>query len=83
MNQDEISPLTGFAPHPHKDMEIITYVIEGEILHEDSQGNQGLIKAGEMQRMSAGSGIVHSEKNPSKDECSHSLNLLSLFQLKP
>ena len=62
-NDDAIAPHTGFAPHPHNDMEIITYVRSGAITHRDSLGNQGRTEAGDVQVMSAGSGIVHSEKN--------------------
>lgn len=62
-NDDIIQPNTGFPPHPHKDMEIITYVREGAITHEDSLGNKGRTEAGDVQVMSAGSGIVHSEYN--------------------
>jgi quercetin 2,3-dioxygenase len=62
-NDDEIAPHTGFAPHPHQDMEIITYVRSGAISHEDSLGNKGRTEAGDVQVMSAGSGIRHSEFN--------------------
>jgi redox-sensitive bicupin YhaK (pirin superfamily) len=62
-NDDLIAPKTGFPPHPHSDMEIITYVREGAITHEDNQGNQGRTEAGDVQVMSAGSGIAHSEYN--------------------
>ncbi len=62
-NDDEIAPGTGFAPHPHADMEIITYVREGAITHEDNLGNRGRTEAGEVQVMSAGTGIRHSEYN--------------------
>ncbi len=62
-NDDAIAPGTGFAPHPHRDMEIITYVREGAITHEDSLGNKGRTVAGDVQVMSAGTGIVHSEFN--------------------
>jgi quercetin 2,3-dioxygenase len=62
-NDDEIAPHTGFAPHPHEDMEIITYVRSGAISHEDSLGNKGRTEAGDVQVMSAGSGIRHSEFN--------------------
>jgi quercetin 2,3-dioxygenase len=62
-NDDEIAPHTGFAPHPHQDMEIITYVRSGAISHEDSLGNKGRTQAGDVQVMSAGSGIRHSEHN--------------------
>ena len=62
-NDDTIAPKTGFAAHPHRDMEIITYVREGAITHEDSLGNKGRTKAGDVQVMSAGTGIRHSEYN--------------------
>jgi redox-sensitive bicupin YhaK (pirin superfamily) len=62
-NDDTIAPNTGFPPHPHADMEIITYVREGAITHQDNQGNQGRTEAGDVQVMSAGSGIRHSEYN--------------------
>ena len=62
-NDDRIAPHTGFPPHPHADMEIITYVREGAISHEDSLGNQGRTEAGDVQVMSAGTGIRHSEFN--------------------
>lgn len=62
-NDDEIAPNTGFPAHPHADMEIITYVREGAITHQDSLGNQGRTEAGDVQVMSAGSGIRHSEYN--------------------
>ena len=58
-----IAPHTGFDTHPHKDMEIITYVVEGELTHKDSMGNVGILKRGQMQYMSAGTGITHSEYN--------------------
>jgi redox-sensitive bicupin YhaK (pirin superfamily) len=62
-NDDEIAPKTGFPPHPHRDMEIITYVREGAITHQDSMGNKGRTEAGDVQVMSAGTGIRHSEYN--------------------
>ncbi len=62
-NDDEIAPQTGFAPHPHADMEIITYVRDGAITHQDSMGNTGRTEAGDVQVMSAGSGVRHSEYN--------------------
>lgn len=62
-NDDTIAPKTGFPPHPHADMEIITYVREGAITHQDSLGNQGRTEAGDVQVMSAGSGIRHGEYN--------------------
>lgn len=62
-NDDTIAPQTGFAPHSHRDMEIITYVREGAITHQDSLGNEGRTEAGDVQVMSAGTGITHSEYN--------------------
>lgn len=64
-NDDIVAPRTGFDSHPHRDMEIVTWVLEGELTHQDSTGNHGVIYPGLAQRMSAGSGIVHSEKNGS------------------
>jgi redox-sensitive bicupin YhaK (pirin superfamily) len=62
-NDDVVEPGTGFPTHPHEEMEIITIVLEGEISHEDSMGNKTVIKAGDVQRMSAGTGLTHSEFN--------------------
>ena len=62
-NDDEIQPGTGFDPHPHRDMEIITYVRDGAITHRDSMGNEGRTEAGDVQVMSAGRGVVHAEHN--------------------
>ena len=67
-NDDEIQPDTGFDFHHHRDMEIVTYVIDGELEHKDNQGNHGVIYPGEVQRMTAGSGIMHAESNHSKDK---------------
>ncbi|AGI25484.1 putative pirin protein [Pseudomonas sp. ATCC 13867] len=66
-NDDEIAAGTGFPPHPHREMEIITYVRQGAITHQDSLGNKGRTEAGDVQVMSAGTGIVHSEYNLEKD----------------
>ena len=68
INEDRVEPASGFDTHPHRDMEIITYVYRGEVLHKDSMGNEGVIRAGEVQRMSAGTGVLHSEHNPSATE---------------
>ncbi len=74
-NDDEIAPSTGFPMHPHDNMEIVTIVTEGAVEHKDSMGSGSVIRPGEVQRMSAGSGILHSEWNPSDDE------VLKLFQI--
>ena len=71
MNEDRIGPGRGFGSHPHRDMEILTYVLEGTLRHHDSLGNGGPIHAGELQRMTAGSGIVHGEANGSDTEPVH------------
>lgn len=67
-NDDIVAPATGFDTHPHRDMEIVTWVLAGELTHRDSAGNRGVIYPGLAQRMSAGSGILHSEKNDSPTE---------------
>ena len=67
MNNDIIEPMGGFPTHPHKDAEIFTYVISGQLEHRDSMGNGSIITPGNLQYMSAGSGVRHSEFNPSKD----------------
>lgn len=67
MNEDVIAPGGGFGMHPHRNMEIVTYVLSGALRHEDSLGNGGVIGTGEWQRMTAGSGILHSEANPSAE----------------
>src|SRR5574341_1149742 len=74
-NDDVIRPGQGFGSHPHRDMEIVTYVLEGELEHRDNQGNTGVIHTGEVQVMSAGTGIIHSEYNHSKERPVHLLQL--------
>lgn len=71
INEDRVAPGQGFGMHPHQDMEIITYVLSGELMHRDSLGTGATIRAGELQAMSAGSGIRHSEVNPSSDKPVH------------
>mgnify|MGYP002623416484 FL=1 len=71
MNEDRVQPGRGFGTHPHRDMEIVTYVLEGAIEHKDSMGNGEVLRPGEFQHMSAGTGITHSEFNPSKTEPLH------------
>ena len=70
-----IQPAQGFGSHPHRDMEILTYVLEGELEHRDNRGSVGVIHPGEVQVISAGTGIVHSEYNHSKDRPVHLLQL--------
>jgi redox-sensitive bicupin YhaK (pirin superfamily) len=71
MNEDFVKPGQGFGTHPHQDMEIVTYVLEGALEHRDSMGNGEVLRPGEFQRMSAGTGITHSEFNPSESELVH------------
>lgn len=71
INEDVVAPGAGFAPHSHRDMEIITYVLEGAVAHKDSTGGGGVIRPGEVQYMCAGSGVTHSEYNASDSEPLH------------
>ena len=75
INDDVVAPAEGFGTHPHKNMEIVTVVLDGELEHRDSMGSRGVIKAGEIQKMSAGSGITHSEMNPSLSKPVHFLQI--------
>jgi quercetin 2,3-dioxygenase len=78
INQDIVQPGRGFATHGHRDMEIITYVIRGAVEHEDSMGNKEVVPAGDVQRMTAGTGVRHSEFNPSSEQ---DLELLQIWIL--
>lgn len=71
INEDVVAPAAGFPPHSHRDMEIITYVLEGAVAHQDSTGGGGVIRPGEVQYMCAGAGVTHSEYNASKTEPLH------------
>ena len=75
INEDRVQPDQGFGMHGHNDMEIITYILAGALQHKDSMGNSAIIRPGEVQRMSAGSGVLHSEFNPSQTEPVHLLQI--------
>jgi redox-sensitive bicupin YhaK (pirin superfamily) len=75
INEDIVAPASGFPMHPHRDMEILTWILEGALEHRDSSGGSGVIRPGELQHMTAGRGVMHSEFNPSAKESTHLLQI--------
>lgn len=75
INEDRVAPRGGFPEHPHRDMEIFSYVVEGQLAHQDNMGNRRILETGQIQLMSAGSGVTHSEFNPSQDQAAHFLQI--------
>ena len=82
INDDRVQPGQGFGMHGHRDMEIVTYVLDGALAHKDSMGNGSILRAGELQRMTAGTGVRHSEFNPSDTEWVHLYQIWLLPQRK-
>jgi redox-sensitive bicupin YhaK (pirin superfamily) len=75
INEDRVQPGRGFPTHSHRDMEIVTYILEGALQHQDSMGNGSIIRPGDVQRMTAGTGVAHSESNPSQTDAVHLLQI--------